>query len=101
MNYRSTLAQQIQVLEQKFKDQCIVAHTGGLFHITPELLNQLSNIKEPAQWVLDMNQNPIFIEGIANFYREAYSIYYTALKEFGDNFNALKTRRSVDSLIDL
>lgn len=101
MNYRNTLANQISVLEQKFKDQCVVAHTGGMFHITPELLNQLSSIKETSQWILDMNQNPILIEGIANFYREAYSIYYTALKEFGEEFNKLKSRRSVDSLLDL
>lgn len=101
MNYRALLANQILVLEQKFKDQCVVAHSGGLFHITPELLNQLSNIKETSQWILDMNQNPIFIGAIANFYREAYNIYYTALKEFGEEFNNLKTQRSVNSLLDL
>lgn len=101
MNYRDTVAHQIAVLEQKFKDQCVVAHGGGLFLITPELLNQLTNIKETDQWVLDMNSNPILIQGVANFYEQVYNVYYTALNEFGIEYNTLKTQRSVNSLLDL
>jgi len=101
MNYRATLAQQIKVLEQKFKDQCVVSYSGGLFLITPELINQLANIKETTQWVLDMNSNPILIRGIVHFYEQAYNVYYTALNEYGTAYNTLKTQRSVDSILDL
>ena len=101
MNYRDTVAQQLTVFEQKFKDQCVIAHNGGLFLITPELLSQLSNIKEKSQWVLDMNSNPIFIQGIVYFYEQVYNVYYAALNEYGTAYATLKTQRSVDSILDL
>lgn len=101
MNYRQALNQQTQIIQQKFEDQCIVAHSGGLFKITPEFLASLKNIKELNQWVLDMNNNPIMIQGIAHFHEEAYNVYYTALTIFGQEFKKLKTQRSSDSILDL
>ena len=99
--YRQTIAQQVAVLEQKFKNQCVVAYNGGAFLVSPVLLSQLSNIKEPSQWVLDMNSNPIFIQGIAHFYEQVYNVYYTALNDYGTAYNTLKTQRSVDSILDI
>jgi len=101
MNYRNTLAQQTKILEQKFKDQCVVAYNGGMFLITPEFLTSIKNIKETDQWVLDMNGNPIMVRGVAHFYEQAYNVYYTALNNFGTSFNQLKSQRSVDSILDL
>jgi hypothetical protein len=101
MNYRSTLANQIKVLDQKFKDQCIVAQDGGLFLLTPEFLSAIENITEDSQWVLDMNQNPILIDNIADFYKRSYNVYYTALSDYGTKFNQLKSQRSVETILDL
>jgi hypothetical protein len=101
MNYLATFNQQIKILDQKFKDQCIIAQDGGLFLVTPEFLTGIKNINEPEQWVLDMNQNPIYIHNIANFYKRAYNVYYTALTDFGTSFNQLKSQRSVETILDL
>jgi hypothetical protein len=101
MNYRNIVVRQTQVLEQKFKDQCVVAQDGGLFLITAEFLAGVKNIKEESQWVLDMNQNPILIQNVANFYSRAYNVYYTALADFGTSFNQLKSQRSVESILEL
>jgi hypothetical protein len=101
MNYRTTLLQQKKIIEQQFKDQCIVSENGGLFLITPELLVSINDIKETDQWVLDMNQNPIYIQNIAHFYDRAYNVYYTALADFGKSFNQLKSQRSVESLLEI
>jgi hypothetical protein len=101
MNYRNIVVRQTQVLEQQFKDRCIISENGGLFLITAELLTSTKNIKEADQWVLDMNQNPIYIQNIANFYDRAYNIYYTALADFGTSFNQLKSQRSVESILEL
>jgi hypothetical protein len=101
MNYRTTLLQQKKIIEQQFKDQCIISENGGLFLITAELLTSIKNIKEADQWVLDMNQNPIYIQTIANFYDRAYNVYYTALADFGKSFNQLKSQRSVESLLEI
>jgi hypothetical protein len=101
MNYRNIVVRQTQVLQQKFKDQCVVSQDGGMFFITADFLTSLKNIKEESQWVLDMNQNPIYIQNIANFYDRAYNVYYTALADFGTSFNQLKSQRSVESILEL
>ena len=101
MDYRRTLLQQKNIIEQQFKDRCIISENGGLFLITPELLTSINAIKETDQWVLDMNQTPIYIQNIANFYDRAYNVYYTALADFGKSFNQLKSQRSVESLLEI
>jgi hypothetical protein len=69
--------------------------------VNTEFLTSLKNIKEESQWVLDMNNNPILIQNIANFYDRAYNIYYTALADFGTSYNQLKSQRSVESILEL
>lgn len=101
MNYRSTLRQQTKILEQKFKDQCIIAQDGGLFLTNPELLATLKHINETNQWVLDINQRPIMINNIDSFYKQAYNVYYTALSEYGILLAQLNSQRSVETILDL
>lgn len=101
MNYRNTVAHQTKILKQKFQDQCVIAQDGGLFLITLEFLSSLKNINKDSQWVLDMNQTPIYIQNIANFYDRAYNVYYTALADFGTSYTQLKSQRSVESILEL
>jgi hypothetical protein len=101
MNYKNTLARQSDVLKQKFKDQCIIAWNGGLFLVTPEFLTGLRMIQQPAEWGLDMNQTPIWIPDVEFFYKQAYTVYYTALSDYGTAFNQLKSQRSVETILDL
>ena len=101
MNYRSTLAQQTKILKQKFMDQCVMDWNGGLFLVTPEFLTGLRMIRQPAEWALDMNQNPIWIPQVEFFYEQAYNVYYTALSDYGTAFNQLKSQRSVETILDL
>jgi hypothetical protein len=48
-----------------------------------------------------MNQNPILVENVAEFYDRAYNVYYKALSDFGKSFNQLKSQRSVESILEL
>jgi hypothetical protein len=101
MNYRNTFYNQQKIIQQRFKDQCVIAQGGGLFFITPDFLASLKDIKEESQWALDMNSNPILIQNVANFYDRAYNVYYTALADFGTSYNQLKSQRSVESILEL
>lgn len=100
-DYQRTFSQQRKILWEKFQDNCVLAYNGGLFLVTPSFISTIKNIEEDYQWVLDMNSNPVWVENIAKFYREAYNIYYTALANYGKEYNQLKSQRSVKSLIDL
>jgi hypothetical protein len=101
MNYRNILTQQTNVLKQKFEDQCVMAWNGGLFLVTPEFLAGVRIIEEPAEWVLDMNQTPVWIPQVDLFYKQAYNLYYTALSDYGTALNQLKSQRSVETILDL
>ena len=101
MNYRNTFYNQQKIIQQRFKDQCVISQDGGLFFITPDFLVSLKDIKEDSQWILDMNQNPILVENVAEFYDRAYNVYYKALSDFGKSFNQLKSQRSVESILEL
>ena len=101
MNYRTTFLQQKKIIEQQFRDQCIISENGGMFFVTADFLASIKNIKETDQWILDMNQNPILIQNVANFYDRAYNVYYTALADFGNSYNQLKSQRSVESILEL
>jgi hypothetical protein len=100
-DYQRTHANQRQIVWQKFQDQCVLVHNGSLFQVTAELLAVISSIKEPEQWILDMNSIPVWIEDIDSFYQQAYNIYYTALNDYGNTYNQLKNQRSVKTLMDL
>jgi hypothetical protein len=100
-NYQSSLKQQKEILKQKFKDDCIYAHNGGLFLPDFAWLAGVSIINEPSQWIIDINGNPIWVEDIKEFYRLAYANYAKALDQFGAAYRDLKTQRSVKSLVGL
>jgi hypothetical protein len=100
-NYQSSLKQQKEILKQKFKDDCIYAHNGGLFLPDFAWLAGINNINEDSQWIIDINGNPIWVEDVKEFYRLSYQNYVNALDQFGTAYQALRTQRSVKSLVGL
>lgn len=98
-NYQSTLTQQKTIAAQRFADKCVVAQDGGLFLVTLSFLSSIKIITDPAQWIVDMNNNPIWIADINSFYQLAYNAYHTALAEYGETYSQLKKQRSVKSLV--
>jgi hypothetical protein len=91
-NYQTTLNQQRRLLKQKFENDCIVAHNGGLFKISQEWL---AGFDAESLWCLDMNQNPVQIENSTEFFEKAQLAYRTALSEYGTAYQELRKQRSV------
>jgi len=97
-NYQGTVNQQRILLKQKFDSDCIITHNGGLFRITQEWLG---GFDQTSEWVLDMNSRPVKIENPEEFYHEAKDTYKKALSEYGTEFQNLRARRNVSSLVGL
>ena len=100
-NYQSTLTQQKNILRQKFQDDCILAQNGGLFLVTPEFIAGLQSLSLSSRYVIDMNENPIWIEDIQKFVAAATNCYKEAVHTYGNSYVKLKTQRSVKSLVGL
>jgi hypothetical protein len=97
--YQATLTQQRKVIKQRFQDNCIFAYNGGLFQLTFNFLGALSQLQDASQWVLDLNETPIWVDDIADFKKQAQQIYTTALTNYGQSFTALRQQRTVKSLV--
>jgi len=98
-NYQSTLTQQKKVIKQQFKDNCVLAYNGGLFFITPEFIAGMAFGN--ADWVIDMNGNPIKIDVRKDFVDLATKTYNVAVCKYGEAYSQLKTQRSVKSLVGI
>lgn len=96
--YQSTLNQQRQLLKQKFDNDCLLAHNGGLFKITQEWLG---GFDLSSRWFLDVNQTPVEVEDPRALFDLAKETYRAALDEYGQAYQNLRKQRSVRLLAGL
>ncbi len=96
--YQSTLAEQRNLLKQKFEDACIVPYNGGLFKVTQEWLG---GFDQTSEWFLDANNQPIKVDNPAELFEQARTAYKKALGEYGEAFQQLRKQRSVRALTEL
>lgn len=96
--YQTTLNNQRRQLAEQFESDTLMAHNGGLFKITPELL---AGIDPQQTWLLDVNNTPIQIQDLVAFVTEARSIYNAAISRYGEYYQLLRQQRSVRMLTDL
>jgi hypothetical protein len=97
--YQATLTKERKLLTLKFQENTIMAYNGGLFKITPEFIGGIRAIR--SEWLLDTNGNPVKVDDLDSFIAEAQVMYDNALSEFGTEFNAIRAKRNVKSLVNL
>ena len=82
-----------------------MAQNGGIFSIDRTFLGFLNFISEDNDGesviVLDDRQVPILIEDFGAFRREAIQKYFQATNQYYIDYEALKKKRTVKSLVDL
>lgn len=100
-NYQATLSNQKRILLETFQDQCLLGYNGGLFFITPEFIAGLDVLGSISRYVIDHNQNPIWISEINDLKIQAITCYSRALEVYGVGYEKLKTQRSVSTLVGL
>lgn len=96
--YQSTLNQQRKLLKEQFETDTVVAYNGGLFKVTPEWLG---GFDIESNWCLDNRGTPVQVLDPTELYNTAKTAYRQALAKYGEEFQKLRTQRSVRSLTDL
>ncbi len=96
--YQSTLNQQRRLLKEQFETDTVVAYNGGLFKVTQEWLGGF-NIN--CNWCLDSRDTPIKIDNPQELFDQALAAYTKAITKYGEEYQKLRTQRSVRSLTDL
>lgn len=98
--YQQTFNNQRQLIKERFQEQTLLAHNGGLLRVTPQLIATLGAVPE-LEWLEDMNGNPVRITDVDQLRIECVEVWNKAAAQWGSEFQDLKRRRSVKALTDL
>lgn len=102
-NYKVTVFSQKQNLKLRLENLLTLAHNGGMFKITQELISFVDALlrKEASEVVLiDLRENPVKITDLQSFYDTIVGLYFEATNEYHMEFEKLRKARSVKQVTD-
>lgn len=103
-NYRVTLYNQHEALKLRMRNALTHACNGGTFKITQELIgfcNTLILDEQTEAVLLDINELPILIPELQEFYDTIYSKYFEALNDYSIEYEKLRKARKVSAIVDI
>ena len=102
-NLAHDLAQTKKNALEKCKARQIIAYNGRLFRADAQTINVVSTFKAHNKKfiMLDVNDNPILIENLADFKDIILDRYTTSTLEYYEEYQKLKKSRSVEKLIEV
>lgn len=102
-NYRLTLANQKTNLKHKLQIQQTVAHSGGLFLASIELISYakfLIDAGHEQQVFIDTNDIPVMVRDVPAFLTKLNEAYTAAMNEYYVEFEKTKKQRTVKALVN-
>ena len=94
-----------RILREKIQTDLHFAYNGGLFKVTPELINFTKTTIELGYVTdvpfIDANSFPIIIADVKDFLDNIVSVYFEALNEYTNKFIEIKSKRKIADIVDL
>lgn len=103
-NYRVSLNIQHNNMRARVQTLLSYSTAGGTFSISQELISFVKVLVDremDSAVLLDVYNNPIQIENLADFLEELISRYFEATNEYYADYSKLKRSRKVHKLIDI
>jgi hypothetical protein len=104
-NYRQTLAIQRKTLRERIEGKLTYGHSGGVFKIDRTLLAFVQMLLDQDRTenvpLIDQNENPILIPDLHQFRDEILDRYFTATYEYHEEFEKIKSSRTVEKLLNI
>jgi hypothetical protein len=104
-NYRSTLSNQRRIINEEFEQQLVYYHNGGTFKVDPTLLTYTKMMLDLKYThdvpFLDVNEFPVLIANVQEFFDNIVSVYFEALNEYSAKFAEIKSKRHVKDIVEL
>lgn len=104
-NYMATLVSQKNILNEELSQNLLHYESGGTFTASKELINFVKTLLDIGYLenvvVVDDNNTPINVEDLKTFFDKVVSVYFEAVNEFFNKYNALIKQRKIESLVDL
>lgn len=102
-SYRITLTNQREHLKVKVAKDLTYAYSGGLFKVTPELINFVRLWIDLGNKIIilsDSNNNPIRIDNQEDFLDELVSRYTSAMNDYHAAYERLKLARNAKKVVE-
>lgn len=100
---RQTFNVQLKTFKEKTKSNLTYSVDGGIFYIDRNLLTfvdmLISKNRTDGIVLLDINENPILIDDLNEFYNEILDRYFTVVNEYYQFYQNLKKSRSIEKII--
>lgn len=103
-NFKYTLAIQRKTLKEKINAKLTYGHASGIFKIDRSLISfvqMLIDLERTSNVpLIDDNGNPVLIPDLIKFRDEILDRYFTATLEYYEEYQKIKTSRSVEKLLE-
>jgi len=104
-NYQQTLNIQKKSLKEKLSARLTYGCNGGIFKIDRELLTFVQILIDQERIsgipLIDFNGNPILVDDLIKFRDEIFDRYFSSTLEYLNEYQKIKSSRSVEKLVDL
>lgn len=104
-NYRQTLSIQRKTLKEKINARLTYGCNGGLFKIDQSLITFVQMLIDQDRTenvpLIDINENPILVVDLRAFRDEILDRYFSATYEYLEEYQKIKSSRTVEKLLDL
>ena len=104
-NYRQTLAIQRKTLRERIEGKLTYGHSGGIFKIDRTLLTFVQMLLDQGRTenvpVIDQNEHPILISDLQQFRDEILDRYFTSTYEYHEEYEKIKSSRTVEKLLNI
>jgi len=104
-NYRQTLAIQRKTLRERIEGKLTYGNSGGIFKIDRTLLVFVQMLIDQGRTenvpLIDQNENPILILDLQEFQDEILDRYFSATYEYHEEYEKIKSSRTVEKLLKI
>jgi hypothetical protein len=104
-NYRQTLAIQRKTLRERIEGKLTYGHSGGIFKIDRTLLAFVQMLIDQGRTenvpLIDQNENPILIPDLQQFRDEILDRYFSSTYEYYEEYEKIKSSRTVEKLLNI
>jgi len=104
-NYRQTLAIQRKTLRERIEGKLTYGNSGGVFKIDRTLLVFVQMLIDQGRTenvpLIDQNENPILISDLQQFQDEILDRYFSATYEYHEEYEKIKSSRTVEKLLKI
>lgn len=104
-NYHKILTTQKETLKEKTIKNMLIGYNGGMFRVDRNLMcfvkMMIDSNRKIDIPILDLNDNPILIENLEDFWEVLITNYLKNMNEYYLGYKKIKEQRSAEKMLEI